>query len=133
MKASRKKKNSKAGTPPRQPERRPANEQDAGAIDHEPANNVLFEATIFAQSEDVNLDLIRRLDIDRVPDPKGLIRALLTADDCVKLLNLGFEVRLHHAHPVRPLDRSLIETDESVRRWLNEKLRGLIPDKTLEI
>lgn len=135
MKASRKKKNSQAGNPPKQPERDPGtNERGPGANEHEPAGNVLFEATIYPHSKQVNVDLISRLDIDRVPDPKGLIRALLTADDCVRLVNLGFEVRLHHAHPIRPLAPSLIETDESVRRWLNEKLRGLIPnDKTLEI
>jgi hypothetical protein len=129
LKASKKRKNSQSGNPPpKQPERGP------GSNEHEPAGNVLFEATIHSLNKDVNVDLIRRLDIDRVPDPKGLVRALLTADDCVRLLNLGFEVHLHHAHPVRPLDPSLIETDESVRRWLNEKLRGLIPDnKTLEI
>ncbi len=128
MKASKKRNNSRAAAKSKQPERGP------GATDHEPAGNVFFEATIHAQRKDVNVELIDHLDIDRVPDPKGLIRALLTADDCVRLLDLGFEVRLHHAHPVRPLAPSLIETDESVRRWLNEKLRGLIPDnKTLDI
>ena len=128
MKASKKRKNSQAGNTPQHPV------LDARANPHEPASNVLFEATIHAQSKDLNLDLIARLDIDRVPDPKGLIRALLTADDCVRLLDLGFEVRLHHAHPIRPLAPSLIETDESVRRWLDEKLRGLVPDnKTLDI
>lgn len=128
MKASKKRKNSQAGSTPKQPQ------LDAGANHHEPASNVMFEATIHTQNKDVNIDLIARLDIDRVPDPKGLIRALLTADDCVKLLDLGFEVRLHHAHPIRPLAPSLIETDESVRRWLNEKLRGLVPDnKTVDI
>jgi len=29
------------------------------------------------------------LDIDRVPDPKNKVRALLTADDCVRLLEAG--------------------------------------------
>ena len=128
MEASKKKTKPGADTKPKQPEQGP------GANDHQPASNVLFEATIHSQRKDVNFDLINQLDIDRVPDPKGLVRALVTADDCVRLVDLGFEVRLHHAHPVRPLDPSLIETDESVRRWLNEKLRGLIPDnKTLDI
>lgn len=128
LKASKKREHSKAGNTPKQPESGPR------ANDHEPASNVLFEATIHAKSKNVSVDLINRLDIDRVPDPKGQIRALLTADDCVRVLDMGFEVRLHQAHPVRPLDLSLIETDESVRRWLKEKLRGLIPEnKTLEI
>jgi hypothetical protein len=128
LKTSKKKKNSGAATNPKQPQR------GSGANEQEPAHNVLFEATIHSKRKELNFDLIDHLDIDRVPDPKGLVRALLTADDSVRLLNLGFEVRLHHAHPIRPLDRSLVETDESVRRWLKEKLRGLIPaDKTLDI
>lgn len=127
MKASKKK--TKSGTGPiHQPAK------DPGSQDHEPASNVLFEATIHPRRKDLNVDLIANLDIDRVPDPKGQLRALLTADDCVRLLDLGFEIRLEHAHPIRPLDRSLIETDESVRRWLEEKLRGLVPpNKKLEI
>ena len=69
---------------------------------------------------------MHHLEIDFVPDPKtGEIRALLTAEDCVRLLDQGFEVRLHHAHPVRPLDPKLIETDESVRRRVEEQLRGV--------
>ena len=87
-------------------------------------------ATIHAGRKDVNVDLIKQLDIDRVPDPKGQVRALITADDCVRLLDLGFEVRLHHAHPIRPLDPTLIETNESVRRLLDEKLKGLVPANT---
>ncbi|HEV7241000.1 MAG TPA: hypothetical protein VGQ36_17305 [Thermoanaerobaculia bacterium] len=99
-----------------------------GSTPDEVPAQVLFEATLHSRRKDLNVDAIAQLDIDRVPDPKGLIRALLTADDCVRLLNLGFEVRLHHAHPIRPLDRALIETDESVRRWVSEKLHGLLPD-----
>jgi hypothetical protein len=63
-----------------------------------------------------------QLDIDRVPDPKGLVRALVTAADLARLLDQGFEVHLHHAHPVQPLNPKQIETDESVRRWLDKKL-----------
>jgi hypothetical protein len=91
----------------------------------EAAPKVRFEATIHA-SRKAGARSIDHLDIDRVPGPKGQLRALVTADECVQLLDLGFEVRLHHAHPVRPLDPSLIATDESVRRWLDEKLRNII-------
>jgi hypothetical protein len=89
------------------------------------ADRVRFEATIHAGRKARRAGRIDPLDIDRVPDPKGRIRALLTADDCVRLLDQGFEIRLHHAHPVRPLDPRLIETDESVRRWLDDRLQGL--------
>lgn len=68
---------------------------------------------------------MNRLEIDRVQDPKGQVRALLTPEDCVRLLDQGFEIRLQYAHPVAPLDPALIATDESVRRWLDEELRGI--------
>jgi hypothetical protein len=86
---------------------------------------VRFEATIHPGRKARSADWMNRLEIDRVPDPKGQVRALLTAEDCVRLLDEGFEIRLHHAHPVRPLDPASIETDESVRRWLDEELKGL--------
>jgi hypothetical protein len=96
-----------------------------GPNDREPARKVRFEATIHAGRKARTVELMNHLDIDRVPDPKGRIRALLTADECVRLLDQGFEIRLYHAHPVRPLDPSLIATDESVRLWLDEELRGI--------
>ena len=89
---------------------------------------VRFEATIHAGPK-ASAGKIDHLDIDRVPGPKGQLRALVTADECVELLDQGFEVRLHHAHPVRPLDPALIATDESVRRLLDEKLRSLTRSK----
>ncbi len=89
----------------------------------QPAPKVRFEATIHAGRK-ASANRIDQLHIDRVPGPKGKVRALVTADECVQLLDQGFEVRLHHAHPVRPLDPALIETDESVRRRL-EELRNL--------
>ncbi len=92
----------------------------------EPPAKVRFEATIHAAGPGaMSIALLDRLDIDRVPDPKGEVRALVTADECVRLLEKGFEVRLQHAHPVRPLNRALIETDESVRRWIDERVRNI--------
>lgn len=88
------------------------------------APKVRFEATIHAGRK-ASADRIDHLDIDRVPGPPGQVRALVTADECVQLLDQGFEVCLHHAHPVRPLDPALIETDESVLRRLDEELRDL--------
>ncbi len=96
-----------------------------GPDDRWPAPQVRFEATIHAGRKARSANWIDELNVDRVPDSKGLIRALLTPDDCVRLLDQGLEVRLHHAHPIRPLDPRLIETDESVRRWLDNRLRGI--------
>ena len=80
-----------------------------------------FDATIHAPDKQ-KANRIDQLDLDRLPDPKGLVRALVTVADLARLLDQGFEVHLHHAHPVQPFNPKLIETDESVRRWLDKKL-----------
>jgi len=90
----------------------------------EAAPKVRFEATIHAGLR-ASAGRIDQLDIDRVPGAKGEVRALVTPDECVRLLDEGFEVRLHHAHPVRPLDPALIETDDSVLRRLHRELGNL--------
>lgn len=88
------------------------------------AATVRFGATIHAPSN-AKPNWIEQLDIDRLPDPRGLVRALVTAADCVRLLDQGFEVRLHHAYPVQPLNPDLIEKDESFHRSLDKRLRKI--------
>jgi hypothetical protein len=68
------------------------------------------------------------LDLDRVPDRYGRFRALVTAEDCARILNLGYEVRLRRHHPSGPLDPKLIATDESVKRWIEERLGSIRPE-----
>jgi hypothetical protein len=109
---------------------RPSNASyDAGAVeslrqdDFKANPKVRFEATIHAGRR--TSAGIQHLDIDRVPSPPGQVRALVTADECVQLLAEGFEVRLHHAHPVGPLDPALITSDESVSRTLDELLLSI--------
>ena len=60
-----------------------------------------------------------------MPDARGAIRALVTADELARIVGMGFEVRLHRAHPIGPLDRRLVATDASVRRWLEAGLDGI--------
>ena len=85
---------------------------------------VRFSATIHPRGK-VDPNSIEKLNIDRVPDPQGLIRALVTAADCVRLVNQGFEVRLHQAYPVQPVNPALIETDDSFKRWLDKKVETI--------
>jgi hypothetical protein len=86
---------------------------------------VRFEATIYPGRRSRTKGWADQLDIDRVPDAKGRVRALITIEDCVRLLDQGLEVRLYRAHRYEPLDPALVETDESFRRWLDERLGGL--------
>lgn len=103
-----------------------ASAEDFG-LDRESPPLVRFSATIHAreQTERADPQWIEKLNIDRVHDPDGLIRALVTIEDCVELVNQGLEVRLHHAYPVEPLNPSLIETDESFKRWLDAKMASI--------
>lgn len=83
-----------------------------------------FSATIHPRrKEDPNW--LEKLDIDRLPDPKGLVRALVTPADCVRLLDQGLEIHLHQAYPVQPLNPALIQSDESFRRSLDKRLKTI--------
>lgn len=84
-----------------------------------------FEATIYPGRKAETKDWADDLDVDRVPDSKGEVRALITVEDLVRLLEQGLEVRLFRAHASEPLDRALIVTDTSFKRWLDEKVNTL--------
>ena len=83
---------------------------------------VRFSATIHVRDV-TDPTWFERLAIDRVPDPTGAIRALVTPADCVRLVNEGYEVRLDAAYPVQPLNPALIETKESVQSWIDERIQ----------
>jgi hypothetical protein len=104
-------------------------EQFAGAQDpnQQPRREAgyRFEATVHPGDEARDLERVADLDLDRIPDPEGQVRLLLTMDDCVRLLEQGYEVRLLRLLPVRPLDARLVESDESARDWLEEQVKGL--------
>ena len=91
----------------------------------EPPPAVRFSATVHASEQTARAlpNWMDTLEIDRVPDPSGLVRALLTPVDCVRLVNQGFEVRLYEAYPVKPLDPALIESEDSFKTWLDQKLQ----------
>lgn len=97
----------------------------AGLDYREAPPTMRFSATIHALEQAADLSRIETLNIDRVPDPTGLVRALVTPEDCVRLVNQGFEVRLQQAHPVQPLNPELIESDESFKNWLDERMQSV--------
>jgi hypothetical protein len=99
---------------------------NSGSDYGEAAPTMRFEATIHPPRQ-ASPNWVDQLDIDRIPDPKGMVRALVTAADCVRLLDLGLQVHLHHALPVRPLDPALIEKDDAFRRWLDKKIKNIKP------
>ena len=84
-----------------------------------------FEATIYPGRKAKTKDWADALDVDRVPDTKGRVRALITVEDLVRLLDQGLEVRLYRAHAYEPLDPALIVTDRAFKRWLDEQVGTL--------
>jgi len=88
-------------------------------------SDIRFEATVHAKGKAAASRVVANLDLDRIPDPKGHVRVLLTADDLAPLLEQGVEVRIVQAYPVKPLDPSLIEDDEAAKAKLEEQTRGI--------
>jgi hypothetical protein len=84
-----------------------------------------FEATIHPGRKAKTKDWADDLEVDRVPDGKSRVRALITVEDLVRLLDRGLEVRLYRAHAYEPLDPALIVTEESFKRWLDEQVNNL--------
>ncbi|HKG80661.1 MAG TPA: hypothetical protein VKA78_14600 [Pyrinomonadaceae bacterium] len=87
--------------------------------------NMRFEATIYPGRKAETKNWADDLNVDRVPDHEGEVRALLTVEDLVRLLEQGLEVRLYRAHAAGPLDQALVMSDESFQRWLDEKVNTL--------
>jgi hypothetical protein len=101
----------------------------ADAEDRQERNAALlkmrFEATIYPGRKAKTTDWADDLDVDRVPDARGRVRALITLEDMVRLLDRGLEVRLHRAYPYGPLDPALIVPEESFKDWLDEQVNAL--------
>ena len=62
-----------------------------------------------------------------MPDARGRLRALLTADEIVTLLDLGYEIRLHRHLAIQQLDPGLITTDKSFTRSLEQRFASVRP------
>jgi hypothetical protein len=86
-----------------------------------------LEATIYPGRKAKTKEWADDLDIDRgcIHDAKGRVRALITVEDCARLLYRGLEIRLYRAHPHEPLDRALIVTEKSFRQWLDKQVSTL--------
>jgi hypothetical protein len=96
-----------------------------------PREGLRFEATVHLGDADVPLGRVAELGLDRVPDPQGGVRLLVTTEEVVALLERGYEVRLHRVARVEPLSPELrIDNDEAIA-WLEERVQG-IPRKESE-
>lgn len=84
-----------------------------------------FEVTVQSPPSGPSLAAVADLDLDRVPDPHGGVRLVVTADELRRLEASGYEVEVQAELAVQPLDPGLVLGDEEARRWLDERLAGL--------
>jgi len=84
-----------------------------------------FEARVVSGASKPSLRRVADLDLDRIPDPEGDVRVLISAEDAEALVDQGFEVVLLNAQRVQPLDAKLVSEDDPVRAWLEEQTRGI--------
>ena len=81
-----------------------------------------FEATLHRGERHRELRTLPPLDLDRLPSPPDEFRVLLTAEEAGRLVELGFEVRLLRACPIKPLDQALVMDDETARAMIEDRL-----------
>jgi hypothetical protein len=94
----------------------------AAAADETPAEPepipTRYEAMVLTSSTRLALADVADLDLDRLPDPGGRVRVLVSADEARELTDRGYEVRLLNALKAQPLDPGLVMTDEQAEGWL---------------
>lgn len=100
-------------------------EQETPRSEPGSGGRIRFEATLHRGERQAELKEISTLDLDRLPGPPEEVRVLLTIEEAARLVQRGFEVHLLKAHPVRPLDRALVATDDAVEEWLEERVQGI--------
>jgi hypothetical protein len=86
---------------------------------------IRFDATVHPGATARSLLAVADLDLDLMPDPDDEVRLLVTPEECRRLLESGYEVHLRALVPVRPVPAELVETDESVMAWLEERVEGI--------
>lgn len=84
-----------------------------------------FEATVHPGEEDRALARVADLDLDRVPDPRGDVRVLITPEELAALLDEGFEVRAYRTVRAEPLSPDLVVSNDEALRWLEERVQGI--------
>src|SRR5213079_802810 len=82
-----------------------------------------LEAAIYPGRKAKTKEWADDLDVDRVPDAKGRVRALITVEDCVRLLDRGLEVRLYRAYPLDPKQSTKIDKTKGRRTAALLKMR----------
>ena len=89
----------------------------AGSSDS--ARRVRLEATIHS-GRPADPAMLSGLDV--LPPLNGALHVLMSPSQVVEVVTAGYEVRVFAAHPVRPLDPSLIMDDATAQAWIDDKV-----------
>jgi hypothetical protein len=101
--------------------------RDIASVPRSPGH---FVATIHPGRGQKDLSGLNAMGLDRLPDPDGAVRAFVTVEECITLVEAGYEVRLEHHYPIEPVDPNLIASDEEAKRWLADRFAAIKPAAT---
>jgi hypothetical protein len=90
-----------------------------------PSPTVRYEVLVRSGRAAAERAGIDDLDLDRLPDHEGAVRALVDADELAALEERGLDVERVGEIAVAPLDPSLVARDDDVRGWLESELAPL--------
>jgi len=80
---------------------------------------VRLEATIHPRRS-ADLEALRGLDV--LPPLDGALHVLMSPSQVAEVVAAGYEVRVFAAHPIGPLDPSLIMDDATAQAWINDRV-----------
>jgi len=83
------------------------------------AAGVRLEATIRPRTSP-DPDALRGLDV--LPPLEGALHVLMSPGQVVDVVTAGYEVRVFAAHPIGPLDPSLVMEDAPAQAWIDERV-----------
>jgi len=83
------------------------------------AAGVRLEATIRPRTSQAP-DALKGLDV--LPPVEGELHVLMSPSQVVEVVMAGYEVRVFAAHPIGPLDPSLIMDDAAAQAWIDDKV-----------
>ena len=83
------------------------------------AAGVRLEATIRPRTSP-DAGALRGLEF--LPPLEGALHVLMSPDQVVDVVTAGYEVRVFAAHPIGPLDPSLVMDDAAAQAWIDERV-----------
>jgi len=84
-----------------------------------------FGAAIFPGRNRKKAGWADNLNVDRVPSAESEVRALVSLEECVRLVEEGFEVRLYSVLDETSFPKGLLVKDADFNKWIREAKSAL--------